>query len=775
MERRRRLTACEASPLTDDEARLVMLRRSGVSELTPDPELDRWIAALQRSTGAAASVLCFLDASCRIIKSVSTVNGSGLVLESALSVPFECYVSEVAVQAGATEVDLVFTKAPIVVGGQVLGEIGMADSGRECWGAADLVALDDAAIAISTAIALRLAEKDAHRVEELVRSHNKVHDLIGRGASLREVFVEALASVERYDPSIKASVRLLDRTSRTLHSAFGPSLPDDYLASLNGAPIGPNVGTCGPASWFGRLMVTANIAEDPKWTPIRDKATKAGLAHCWSMPIKTSGGDVLGTLAFYGPRPREPRPEHLTLLEDWARVAGIAIERGEALDRLVHDARHDSLTGLPNRMAIFEALNETIAGVTQESMAAAMFIDLDHLKELNDTLGHHRTDELICEVGERLSIALRTDDFVGRFGGDEFVAIVEGIADREEATVLGLRLLETISQPLPGFDSMAVTASIGIALIRSSAVDPHEVIQASDSAMYNAKRSGRDRLTFFEGTEPARIGRRLLLARRLRDAEARGEMRLAFQPIFALPAMEIVGVEALLRWASPTVGEVAPAEFVPIAEDTGTIIPIGAWALRESCETIARATAPGHAIELHVNVARPQASEPDFVLWVQQTLAHAEFPADKLAVEITKTSLMQPNPIATRNLRALDALGVQIVLDSFGAGYSSLAWLKRHPFSAINIDRSFITDVAETSHHDHAIVDAVIGMAKALKCTVTAEGVETDEQLAALIALGCERAQGFLLGKPVSATEIAALIRTPRQRSRRQHALLQHL
>jgi diguanylate cyclase (GGDEF)-like protein len=656
-------------------------------------------------------------------------------------------------------------EAQIIVEGQLLGQLAMAGHGQHDWTMADLETLLDTAAAVSTVIALRLAKKDAQRVQELVTSHNKVHDLIATGASLRDVLVEVLESVERYDPSIKASVLLLDRASRTLHSAFGPSLPDDYLASINGAPIGPNVGTCGPAAWFGRLTVTSNIAEDPKWTPIRDKAAKAGLAHCWSMPIKTSGGDVLGTLAFYGPRPRQPRPEHLTLLEDWARVAGIAIERGEALDRLVHDARHDSLTGLPNRMAIFEALDEAISRVTPESIAAAMFIDLDRLKQLNDTLGHHRADEMIRELGERLSVALRPDDFVGRFGGDEFVAIVEGLADREEAAVLGLRLLKAISQPLPAIDSVAVTASIGIALIRSDAVEAREVIQASDSAMYEAKRSGRDRVTFFEGEERIRTGQRLLLARRLREAETRGEMRLVFQPIFSLPALEIIGVEALLRWANPTVGDIAPAEFIPIAEDTGAIVPIGAWALRESCETIARATAPEYGVELHVNVSGRQISDPDFGLWVRQTLAHAQFPPDKLALEITETSLMRPNAVATRNVQALDALGVRIVLDDFGTGYSSLSWLKHHPFSAINIDRSFISGVAERSD-DHAIVAAVISMAKALECTVTAEGVENDEQLAALLALSCERAQGFLLARPVSATKIAALLKAPGEPSR---------
>jgi EAL domain-containing protein (putative c-di-GMP-specific phosphodiesterase class I) len=234
---------------------------------------------------------------------------------------------------------------------------------------------------------------------------------------------------------------------------------------------------------------------------------------------------------------------------------------------------------------------------------------------------------------------------------------------------------------------------------------------------------GRDRCVFSEAGHQVQTGRRLQLARELRGAEVRGEMRLAFQPVFALRTMEIVGVEALLRWKSPTFGEIAPVEFIPIAEHTATIVPIGAWVLRESCETMARLAGLGHHLELDVNVSAFQLSMPDFPLWVRQTLAHAEFPAGRLGLEITETALMRPDAITTHNLRELDALGVRIVLDDFGTGYSSLSWLKQHPFGAIKIDRSFVSGLPDDKN-DRAIVAGVIGMAKALDCTVTAEGVE---------------------------------------------------
>jgi diguanylate cyclase (GGDEF)-like protein len=508
-----------------------MLRRGGVFDSSPDPELDRWTGALRRNTRAKISALCLVDGSRRFVKSVSSGEGSAdRVTELALSESFQSHILGLAHRRGSALSGNLYAEAPVTVDGQVLGQMAIADPDRPAWAKTDLQALDDAAAAVATEVALRLARKEAGRVQQLVASHNKVHDLIASAAPLRDVLVEVLESVERHDPSIIASVLMLDPASSTLHSGIGPSLPAEYLAGIDGVVIGPNVGTCGSAAWSGRLTITADIAEDPKWAPIRDFAKGVGLAHCWSMPIKGPEGEVLGTLAFYGREPRHPLPEHLTLLQDWSRVAGIAIERRRSLDRLTHDARHDGLTGLPNRSAVFEELDEAIQRVGPNGMAAVLFVDLDGLKALNDTLGHSRADEMIREMGNRLSAAVQVNDFVGRFGGDEFVVISEGIGDPEEAAQLAHRLLNAISQPLPGVDSTVVTASIGIALVRSNAVDASEAIRESDSAMYAAKRSGRDRCAFYEGGQHVRTGRRLLLARELRGAEIRGELQLVFQP-----------------------------------------------------------------------------------------------------------------------------------------------------------------------------------------------------------------------------------------------------
>jgi EAL domain-containing protein (putative c-di-GMP-specific phosphodiesterase class I) len=293
-----------------------------------------------------------------------------------------------------------------------------------------------------------------------------------------------------------------------------------------------------------------------------------------------------------------------------------------------------------------------------------------------------------------------------------------------------------------------------VTVVSGGGADAREALRQADRAMYDAKRSGRDRICFFEEAQAARTGRRIKLSSQIRGAAARGEMRLVFQPLFDLLDGELLGVEALLRWTHPELGEISPGEFIPVAEETGAIVSLGAWVLRESCKTIARlAEETGRALELSVNVSAHQLAEPGFAGTVRKTLADTGFPVASLILEITETAFLSSDAATDRTLADLKALGVRIVLDDFGTGYSSLSWLKRHPLDAIKIDRSFVSGLPE-EQGDSAIVEAVIGMARAFGRTVTAEGVETERQLEALRGLGCDHAQGFLLGRPVPVEEL---------------------
>jgi diguanylate cyclase (GGDEF)-like protein len=606
--------------------------------------------------------------------------------------------------------------------------------------------------------ALCRAEGDAHRARELVACHNRLHELIARDAPLCEVLDELVKGIERYEPSVIACVVLLNRESNTLHPGAGPSLPPEWLAAIDGVVIGPNIGSCGPAAWSGKLVISEDLAEDPKWAPIRDFAIGCGLRHCWSMPILGAGGEVLGTFALYGPAPRRPEPEHLELMQDGARLAGIAIERRRTMEKLIHDARHDGLTGLPNRRAIFDQLEVALPRARRSAGVAVLFVDLDGLKAFNDTYGHDRADEMIREIGGRLRAVVRADDFVGRFGGDEFVIIAEGLVSRGQAGELAERLLEEVGRSLPGAEGSAVSASIGITLLCDGATEVPEAIRQADRAMYAAKRAGGDGCRFYEGTTPARSGRRMLLVRALPGAEMRGEMRLVFQPVFALGGGEVVGVEALVRWEHADLGDIAPAEFIPVAEDSGAIVPLGAWVLREGCEAVgALSRRIGRPLELAVNVSARQLARPGFANSVRQTLAHAEFPAGQLTLDIAESALVCPDACTARALEELESLGVGVVLDDFGTGHCSLSRLRDDPVRGIKIDRSFI-DGVPAGGVDHAIVAGVIGMARAMGCTVTAEGIETDVQHEVLRALGCDRGQGFLLARPMTVDALVALI-----------------
>ncbi len=749
-----------------EEERLAVLRRSRLLDWPPEPEFDRWTAALRRRSGAAVAALVFVDAERVFVKSLSTAQGwADETSEVPLSTPLGNYLIGFAEPGGSDAGVTAYADTEVCIDGRLVGWMTIATHPGSEWHEGYRQALEDTAAAVSTEVGLRLANHEAARIGELVASHNRLHELISQAAPLSEVLRELVDGIERYEPSVIPCVVLLDRESNTLHPGAGPSLPPHYLASIDGVVIGPNIGTCGSAAWSGKLTISEDLAEDPKWAPIRDFVLDAGLRHCWSMPIKAPDDEVLGTLALYGPQPRHPLPEHLVLMQDGARLAGIAIERHRTMERLIHDARHDSLTGLPNRAAIFEHLDRAIAGIQPTDKVAVLFVDLDGLKTLNDTLGHDRADELISQIGARLSASVRTDELVGRFGGDEFVLIADGITEDAQAAEIGTRVLDAISKPLVGLESTVVTASVGISLIGAPDTSAREAIRQADSAMYVAKRAGRGGCSFFSGAQRTWSGRPHLLGRELRNAEMRGEMRVLFQPIFDLTASELVGVEALLRWSSPTFGEVTPSEFIPIAEAIGAIVPLGAWVLRESCEALVRITEEtGRSPALSVNVSAHQLARPGFAKTVEQTAGHAEFPANRLILDIAETALMEPDAITIGALRELESLGVRTVLDDFGTGYSSLSWLKQHPIHGIKIDPSFVTNLPEDAE-GRAIVAAVIGLAGALDCTVTAEGVETTAQLDVLRALGCERAQGFLLAKPIPEAELITLLRLSGGRS----------
>jgi diguanylate cyclase (GGDEF)-like protein len=427
-------------------------------------------------------------------------------------------------------------------------------------------------------------------------------------------------------------------------------------------------------------------------------------------------------------------------------------------NRIVHMAHHDALTDLPNRTLLSERLEQALGGAGQSHHRWAVHIlDLDRFKEVNDTLGHPVGDALLKKVAERLSGCVKESDTVARLGGDEF-AILQSLSDKTVgAEDLAKSILELLSQPfdLEGHP-VTVGTSIGIALAPQDGTAPDQLLKKADLALYRAKSVGRGTFQIFEPALDERMQARYNLERALRDALVNNELELYYQPLINLEYDEICGFEALLRWNKPE-GQMAPLDFIPLAEETGLIVPIGEWVLRQAC-TEAK-TWPGH-IKIAVNVSPAQFKSRGFVQTVLRALAASGLPAHRLELEVTESLVLEDSNGAFTTLKQLHDLGVRISLDDFGTGYSSLTNLRKFPFDKIKIDRSFVMDLTAVNGDAQAIVRAVATLGASLGMATTAEGVETKEQLDQVRAEGCTEMQGYYVSPPRPAHEIARLIHT---------------
>jgi diguanylate cyclase len=441
----------------------------------------------------------------------------------------------------------------------------------------------------------------------------------------------------------------------------------------------------------------------------------------------------------------------------YMRRTAAAIAAGES--RLRHLAMHDPLCGLPNRIFFGERLEAVIDEVRAGSSGAAavFYIDLDHFKDVNDTLGHHVGDELIRNVTLRLSHTLRGGDLVARLGGDEFAVISSIGGDAGKMMAVAQRIISAICAPYSiNGQNIIIGASIGIAVVDKACGAAADIMRYADMALYRAKNEGRNRACIYDEAMDADLSSRKLLEGDLRDAIDNNGLRLLYQPIVNKSGEVVIGVEALCRWTHPTRGEVSPAEFIAIAEHSGLIIELGAWVLRRAC-------LDGKAwpeLTMAVNVSPLQFRRADFVDVVERTLAETQFDPARLEIELTESVLLGNVDTAEAAMLRLKALGVRLALDDFGTGYSSLLYLRRYPFDKLKIDRSFVRSI-EKAADAAAIVHAVVSLGRGLGMKVTAEGVETADQQLFLRAAGVHSMQGFRFGKAVTPDEITARLQSP--------------
>ena len=489
---------------------------------------------------------------------------------------------------------------------------------------------------------------------------------------------------------------------------------------------------------------------------LADMGARSGV----TVPIESPSGPY-GVLGVQSLHPRGYSAGDVHFLQSLANVLADALERQATEDRIRHSALHDPLTGLPNRVLFLDRLDQALARLRRnESMCAILFLDLDHFKLVNDSLGHQVGDELLAAAAPRLKQAVRGTDTVARFGGDEFGILLEEISGEHEASQMAERIASVFTRPfvLAGSEHF-VTTSIGIALARGGEL-AEELIRDSDAAMYRAKEHGRARYELFDEVMRGRAMARLRVENDLRRALERRELVLDYQPVVSLRDHSIASVEALLRWRHPERGIVAPAEFIPIAEENGLIEPIGRWVLEEACRQAAqwhRDRPDAAPVRISVNLSAIQVAKRGLPEIVSEVLRATRLDPSCLSLEITESVMLRDADALKETLRALKALGVRLVLDDFGTGYASLGYLTRLPLDTLKVDRSFV-DGLGTESRDTAITEAIIAMSRALSLEVVAEGVETPLQEAELKRLGCELAQGFFFSRPVAAREISTML-----------------
>ncbi len=708
----------------------------------------------------------------------------------------------------------------------------------------------------------------------------EILEMLARGCELKDILNAIVGQVETEHPQVFCSILLLDKEGKRLLIGAAPSFPDFYNSALQGLEIGVGRGSCGHAAATGERTFVADIQTHPNWAPYRDLAAQANLAACWSEPVRSSKGKVLGTFALYQHEISVPNAAQIRIIEEMAKIVGIAIERkldedelilastvfqtspegivvtdadnkiiainpsfttitqyeagevtgrdpkllgsglhgkeffsamwsailtrgnwqGEIVNRrkngenysewltintvrdqnnavrqhiaifsditdkkrseeiIWHQANYDILTGLPNRRLFYDRLLQEMKFEEREhNSMALMFIDLDHFKEVNDTLGHEAGDNLLIQASKRIAGCIRESDTLARLGGDEFTIILPGLADPNRLGTLAESIMRSLAKPFVLGETLAyVSASIGITLYPQDADNLSSLLKNADQAMYVAKARGRNQYSYFTSSMQETAQTRLQLSNDLRKALDGGQFEVYYQPIIDLATGRPAKAEALLRWHHPKQGLISPAVFIPLAEEIGLINDIGDWVFRQAALK-AKQWCPAQdglpsAMQISVNKSPRQFITGESNLGLIDWLRALDIPPSCIVVEITEGLLMDDRIEVQEKLLAFRDAGFQVSLDDFGTGYSAMSYLQRFDIDYLKIDQSFVRNMVNKPG-DQAIAEAIIVMAHKLGMKVIAEGVETEAQQNMLVAAGCDFGQGFLFAKPMPAGE----------------------
>ncbi len=599
--------------------------------------------------------------------------------------------------------------------------------------------------------------------EAMREGQAQILEMIATSAPLEHVLEHLVDLVDSQLTGACGAVLLYGANGPRLRRGEAPSLAEAYAKAIDGVDAGPNDGSGGAGVFRREAVIVAEAVHDPLWEKYCGLAAAHGYPSCRETPIKSHEGAVLGTFALYSAKEGAPTEAETRLIDVATRIASIAIQRKRAEDRIHFMANHDALTGLPNRTLLKDRLSQALLYAQRyDRWATVVFIDLDNFKVINDSLGHNAGDELLKTVASRMVDCVRATDTVVRLGGDEFVVLLlDQPKDIDAISATIQKLASAVAEPvnLDGHE-LRITTSMGIANYPCDGADADTLLANADAAMYRVKEAGRDNFRFYTPELNTKVHEKFLLQEQLRNAVARSEFVLFYQPQVDLRSGRLFAVEALIRWKHPSLGLVAPIKFIPLAEETGLIVPMGEWALREACrQNKAWQEAGLPFINVSVNVSARQFSDKNLFAKVVNALQDSGLEARYLELELTESLIMQDVPQAIAAMKQLQGLGVQLSIDDFGTGYSSLSALKTFPVARLKIDRSFISSLP-VNEHDKAVASAVISLGQRLNLRVIAEGVETDEQVTFLRAHYCDEMQGYHFSKPVPAEAITEMLAT---------------
>lgn len=633
--------------------------------------------------------------------------------------------------------------------------------GRHRWQSTSKMPLfsDDGEVIGLVCIARDITERK--QAENLNQGQTRLLGMIAKRASLTTIFEELILLIESQLSGIKGSILLLSPDGMHLSHGAAPSLDPGYCRLIDGIEIGPKVGSCGTAAWLQQPVTVSDTQTDPLWEDYSQLALHYGLISCWSTPIHSYQGKLLGTFALYSDKVSTPSKFERELVAMATHIAGIAIERKQAEDRIKFMANHDVLTGLPNRANLEERVEAAIRRAERRGRWVTIaYIDLDGFKLINDSFGHQAGDALLVKIAERMRASVRRSDHIFRMGGDEFVILLNNQpCDAEYAKERMGTIRRAIATPLTiDGRSVQVTCSMGVATFPDNGSAVSEILSHADAALNYAKRIGRNGLQLFSEEMLTQSHEKLQRQTELREAVRCSQFVLYFQPQLDLKTGRIFAAEALVRWEHPEKGLVPPALFIPLAEETGLIVPLGDWVLHAACrQAKAWHDAGLPEISISVNVSARQFNEADWVDRVAHALDESGLDACYLELELTESLIMQDVKKAVGTMHQLEALGVRLAIDDFGTGYSSLSSLKSFPVDRLKIDKSFVQDLPHDGD-DRAIAAAIISLAQNLDLKVIAEGVETAEQVAFLREAGCDEIQGYFLSRPVTTKIFEGLL-----------------